>query len=488
MNPPHLRIQLLDCDAEEQQRDRSHIPNTNKLFDRIDRNLNNLYLATFAPGALAATLTALTRTDGRLIRPSSTRILQLNDTGQWTTVERDSLTGIGANVLLRHFDETFEHRQQRIKEALANRAPQHTAAIMHRNAHTIAAFRQSLHDICQTPTLANALLASIPSVPDFDKLSHQERDLVVLNGQLHAVTSTGLTAVSDTRLQVLSHQQFELQTSHGADKASFGETLFGNHPDATTVATFRSVFAAALLANRHVHNLIIMLTGDSSQLFVRTLQHLAASHASDSLPFSKLATCNIGAFDPTVLKHVRRVTIFADEAGVIASRCINRMSHRQTNTLKILVSADLFPPIEIPKHLRVLHFHLSKDNRDMSPAALLQWLVGGLREMHTLSHVAPSLPNAATLHQRAVQDLVARYTLLQAYTPTQTPAHHHALLLPIRSLVPSIKQLGATVNSHVNQRAIATALEHLHYKVTRPQNVLHVLVHCDRKEKPQGAT
>ena len=99
MNPPHLRIQLLDCDAEEQQRDRSHIPNTNKLFDRIDRNLNNLYLATFAPGALAATLTALTRTDGRLIRPSSTRILQLNDTGQWTTVERDSLTGIGANVL-----------------------------------------------------------------------------------------------------------------------------------------------------------------------------------------------------------------------------------------------------------------------------------------------------------------------------------------------------------------------------------------------------
>ena len=142
-----------------------------------------------------------------------------------------------------------------------------------------------------------------------------------------------MTAVSDTRLQVLSHQQFELQTSHGADKASFGETLFGNHPDATTVATFRSVFAAALLANRHVHNLIIMLTGDSSQLFVRTLQHLAASHASDSLPFSKLATCNIGAFDATVLKHVRQVTIFADEAGVIASRCINRMSQRQTNTL-----------------------------------------------------------------------------------------------------------------------------------------------------------
>jgi hypothetical protein len=283
MNPPHLRVQLLDCDAEEQQRDRPHIPNTNKLFDSIDRNLNNLYLATFAPGALAATLTALTRTDGRLIRPFSTRILQLNDTGQWTTVKRDSLTGTCANVLLRHFDETFEHRQQRIKEALANRAPQHTAAVMHRAAHTIAALRQSLHDICQTPTLANALLAAIPSVPDFDKLSYQERDLVVPNGQLHAVTSTGLTAVSDTRLQVLSHQQFQLQTSHGADKASFGETLFGNHPDPTTVATFRSVLAAALLANRHIHNLIMVLTGDSSTVW-------AQSSTPRSIPCLRLAS------------------------------------------------------------------------------------------------------------------------------------------------------------------------------------------------------
>jgi hypothetical protein len=104
--------------------------------------------------------------------------------------------------------------------------------------------------------------------------------------------------------------------------------------------------------------------------------------------------------------------------------------------------------------------------------------------MHTLSQVAPSLPNAATLQQRAVED-VARYTLLQAYTPAQTPTNLHALLLPIRSLVPSIKQLGATVNSHVNQRAIATALEHLHYKVTRPQNVPHVLVHCNTREKSQ---
>jgi hypothetical protein len=294
-----------------------------------------------------------------------------------------------------------------------------------------------------------------------------------------------MTAVSNKRLQVLSHPQFELQTSHGTDNVSFGETLFGNHPDPTTVATFRSVFAAALLANRHDHNLITVLTGDSSQLFMRSLQRLAASHASDSLPFSKLATCNIGAFDATVLKHVRRITIFANEARGIASRCINRMSQRQTNTLKILVSADPFPPIKIPKHLRVLHFHLSKYTRDMSPAVLLQWLVGGVREMHTLSHVAPSLPNAATLQQRAVQDLVARYALLQAYTPTQTPANHHALLLPIRSLVPSIKQLGMTVNSYVNQRAIATALEHLHYKVTRPQNVPHVLVHCNTKEKPE---
>jgi hypothetical protein len=383
--------------------------------------------------------------------------LQLNDTGQWITVERDIVTGICANILLRHFDQTFEHRQQRIKE----RAPQHTVAVMHRTAHIITAFRQSLHDTCQTPTLAHALLAAIPSVPDFDKLSYQERDLVVLNGQLHAVVSTGLTAVSDMRLQVLSHQQFELQTSHGATKPSFEETLFGDQPDPIGAATFRSVLAAALLANRHVHNLIMMLTGDSSQLFVRSLQHLAASHASDSLPFSKLATCNIGAFDATVLKHVRRITIFADEAGGILSRCISRMSQRQTNTLQILVSADPFPPIKIPKHLRVLHLHLSKDNRDASPAALLQCLIGGLREIHTLPRVKPSLPNAATLQQQAVQDLVVRYTLLQAHNPTQTAANHHALLLPIRSLVPAIKQLGATVNSHVTQRAIATALEHL---------------------------
>jgi hypothetical protein len=216
MNSPHLKVQLLDCDTEERQRDLPQAHTTNKFFDRIDRNLNNLYLATFAPGALAATLTALTRTDGQLIRPSSTRILQLNDTGQWITVERDSLTGICANILLRHFDKTFEHRQ----EVLANRAPQHTVAVMHHTAHIIAAFRQSLHNTCQTPTLANALLAAIPSVPDFDKLSHLERDLVVLNGQLHAVASTGMTAVSDKRLQVLSHQQFELQTSHGAAKPS----------------------------------------------------------------------------------------------------------------------------------------------------------------------------------------------------------------------------------------------------------------------------
>jgi hypothetical protein len=201
--------------------------------------------------------------------------------------------------------------------------------------------------------------------------------------------------------------------------------------------------------------------------------------------FQKWQPATSGAFDATVLKHVRRIAIFADEAHGIASRCINRMSQRQTNTLKILVSADPFPPIEIPTHLRVLHLHLSKHTRDMSPAALLQWLVRGLREMHTLSHVAPSLPNAATLQQRAVQDIVTRYTLLQAYTPAQTPTNHHALLLPIRSLVPSIKQLGATVNSHVNQRAIATALEHLHYKVTHPQNVPHVLVHCNTREQSQ---
>jgi hypothetical protein len=185
-----------------------------------------------------------------------------------------------------------------------------------------------------------------------------------------------MTAVSNKRLQVLSHPQFELQTSHGTDNVSFGETLFGNHPDPTTVATFRSVFAAALLANRHDHNLITVLTGDSSQLFMRSLQRLAASHASDSLPFSKLATCNIGAFDATVLKHVRRITIFANEARGIASRCINRMSQRQTNTLQILVSADPFPPIKIPKHLCVLHFHLSKYSCDMSPAVHLQWECG----------------------------------------------------------------------------------------------------------------
>jgi hypothetical protein len=125
-----------------------------------------------------------------------------------------------------------------------------------------------------------------------------------------------MTPVSDKRLQVLSHQQFELQTSHGADNVPFGETLLGNHPDPTTVATFRSVFA--LLANRHIHNLITVFTGDSSQQFVCSLQRLAASHASDSLPFSKLATCNIGAFDATVLKHVRRITIFADKAHGIA--------------------------------------------------------------------------------------------------------------------------------------------------------------------------
>jgi hypothetical protein len=154
---------------------------------------------------------------------------------------------------------------------------------MHRNAHTITAFRQSLHDTCQTPTLANALLAAIPSVPDFDKLSHLERDLVVLDGQLHAVASTGMTAVSDTRLQVLSHQQFELQTPHSADKASFGETLFGNHPDPTTVATFRSVFAAALLANRHDHNLITVLTRQFATL-------CAQSSTSRSIPCIRLAS------------------------------------------------------------------------------------------------------------------------------------------------------------------------------------------------------
>jgi hypothetical protein len=48
----------------------------------------------------------------------------------------------------------------------------------------------------------------------------------------------------------------------------------------------------------------MMLTGDSSQLFVRSLQRLAASHASDSLPFSKMAICNIVVFDATVLKHM----------------------------------------------------------------------------------------------------------------------------------------------------------------------------------------
>jgi hypothetical protein len=125
MHPPHLRVQLLDYDAEERQQDGLHAHTTNKLFDSIDRNLNNLYNTAFAPAALAATLTTVLSSNGRLIRPSSTRILQLNDTGQWITVERDIVTGIRANILLRHFDKTFEHRQQRIREVLANRAPQH---------------------------------------------------------------------------------------------------------------------------------------------------------------------------------------------------------------------------------------------------------------------------------------------------------------------------------------------------------------------------
>jgi hypothetical protein len=67
MNPPHLRVQLLDSDAEEWLQDGPHAHTTNKLFDSIDHNLNNLYNTAFAPAALAATLTTVISSNGRLI-------------------------------------------------------------------------------------------------------------------------------------------------------------------------------------------------------------------------------------------------------------------------------------------------------------------------------------------------------------------------------------------------------------------------------------
>jgi hypothetical protein len=160
MNPLHLRVQLLDCDTEEQQRDRPHIPNKQIVRQHRPQPEQSL-LATFAPGALAATLTAVTRTDGRLIRPSSTRILQLNDTGQWATVNATaspaSASTFSCAISTKRSTSAADHSSARKPSSATHCRHNALHCSHHRRISTITARHLSNTNACKCASCSNSV-------------------------------------------------------------------------------------------------------------------------------------------------------------------------------------------------------------------------------------------------------------------------------------------------------------------------------------------
>ncbi len=340
-------------------------------------------------------------------------------------------------------------------------------------------------------------------MPDFEKQSLEETEVVVIGEQLYRIGPNGIQPVVSTIEQQKTHQTCYLYDASGASNMPVTTALTnGAIPHALqevrascphALAALQLLLANALLCNQYEAKCIVQLTGDWCGPLA-ALKSLANSYASNVLPVPALAAAaNSHQLEQLCKKYVRRVSFFYESSKTLKRALMKLMV--QPKTLPIIVNDTL--PEGLPCDWRVIQLYRAFDPVQAAsswnptvdtqmPTQYLKWLLAASwRDIQNIPQIVTQQETILGMEKKLLTDLVKQYTV-KNYWHAKNADGLRIFKVSVSALVKPIKELaGAPIS--ITQRSLWAVLDALGYTVTKPKNCLFVTTYIGEVQPPQAA-